>query len=439
MPNGIIEIGGGEIYATGKAKYLESCGWDVRMFFKAPANSESKIPALKKYLKVGGDCFFLQQPPYKLKKYEQETALNTMIQKLNLHDLNNCEIIIESYHHINAFWGELLAAKLGARHIFVSTAEYYRTDPFYEENLDFFYFKWQRNELAYSEPDMLIKLFKGYKNITAAKYNMPKVVREPDAVQDVDFPIDKIQKLDWNICHIGRITKEYVPAVITGVAEFARRHPDKKINFIFVGDITFRRDFIVKSFSGINNALITALGDMVPIPRILFSKVDVILAMAGAATHTSQEGVFLINGSAKNPYRTPGVLGYDTKDTIYGEGTFSYVEALENVLVKKLYDKSKFDYPKQKPAEWYYNNFWTIVENAAPEKEYYVQRLSQERIRDWTAIFPFCTISRGARLILFGATEIAKDYKKQIQSQANSQIEFGRGYIKQIYNPPIMK
>lgn len=440
LPNGIIEIGGGELYVAGKAQYLESCGWDVRMFFKASANSESKIPALKKYLKVGGDCFFLQQPPYKLKKYEQETALNTMIQKLNLSDLNNCEIIIESYHHINAFWAELLAAKLGARHIFVATGEYYRTEPFYEENLDYFYFKWKRNEFAYSVLGMIGKLFNGYKNITAAKYDMPEFVREPDAVQDVhDFPIDKIPKMDWNICHIGRITKEYVPGVITGVAEFARRHPDKKINFIFVGDINFRRDFIIKSFEGVNNVILTALGDMVPIPRILFSKVDVICAMAGAATHTVHEGPYLIVGSAKNPYRTPGVLGYDTKDTIYGDGTFSYVEALENVLVKKLYDKRNFDCPKQKPAEEYYKNFWTIVEKAAPTKEYYVERLSQERIREWTAIFPFGMVSRGARVILFGATEIAKDYKKQIQSQQNSQIEFGEDYIKNLVPKPYCK
>ena len=435
----IHPVGGTQTYTAGKAKYLQENGWNVYIFFSAPNVGQSAIPYLTQYIKTGGGFSFLSIPPYKLKLFEQDYCINLMINRLNLSNSDDYEIIIESHYDIGGYWAELLAARIKARHIFVCCNEVYRDEipgKYYEDNLDFFYFKWQRNELAYSKKNMLVRLFNGYKNITAAKYDMPKIVRDPDAVQDVDFPLDAIQKLDWNICHIGRIVKDYVPYAIEGVAELARRHPDKKINFIFVGDVTPRRDFIMNTFKNIDNVQLTALGDMVPIPRILFSKIDVILAIAGAARHASQEGVFLINGSAKNPEKTPGVLGYDTKDNVYGEGTFSYVEALENVLVKKLYDKRNFDYPKQKPTEWYYNNFWTIVEKAAPKKEYYVERLSQERIRDWTAIFPFGSISKGARIILFGATEIAKDYKKQIQSQQNSKIEFGRNYIKQNYNTP---
>lgn len=443
IAHGIKLIGGMEMVTAGMAKYLESLGWKVYIFSPESSKGKTAIPSLNPYLKIGGDCTFLWTPTYKFKRYEQEQNLNFMLRKLNLPNINDCEIIIQSCSTPRAFWAELLAAKLNARHFFIASEETYRgnLEHYYEENLDFFYFKLQRNEIIPSNITMLTKLFNGYKNVTNTLYEMPLFIREQDPVQDVDFPtLNKIQKLDWNICHIGRANKDYFPYVVKGVAEFARRHPDKSINFIFVGDITAKQNFIINSFQGIKNVTLLALGDLVPIPRSLFSKIDVILAMAGSASYISQEGVFLINGSAKNPERTPGVLGYDTKNTIYGDGTFSYVEALENVLVKKLYDKSKFDYPKKNPAEWYYNNFWTIVKNAAPEKEYYVKRLSQERIRDWTAIFPFGTISKGARIILFGATEIAKDYKKQIESQQNSQIEIGRGYIKQIYNtPPIMK
>ncbi len=434
----IFEVGGMQMYCAGKAKYLQENGWKVYIFFSGPNVGQSAIPYLTQFIKTGGGLNFLFTRPYKLKLFEQDYCINLMVSRLNLSNPNDYEIILESHYDIGAYWAELLASRIKARHIFVCCNEVYRDEipgRFYEENLDFFYFKWQRNELVCFEKSCNA-LFNGYKNITAPLYDMPDTVVEQEPIQDVDFPIDKIQKLDWNICHIGRIIKDYVPAVITGVAELARRHPDKKINFIFVGDVNQRRDFIMSTFKNIDNVQLTALGDMVPIPRILFSKVDVVCAISQSARFAANQGVLTIVANAKNPEKTPGVLGYDTKEQVYGEGKFSYVEALENVLVKHLYDGKTYSLPKLKPSEEYYKDFWTIVKNAAPTKEYYIQRLSQERIRDWTAIFPFGMISRGARIILFGATEIAKDYKKQIQSQANSQIEFGCGYIKKFYNTP---
>ena len=265
---------------------------------------------------------------------------------------------------------------------------------------------------------------------------MPWTVREQDAVQDVAFPIEQVNKLDWNICHIGREDKDYVPFVIEGVGELARRHPDKKIQLIMVGQVNFRLNLIKQTFRDLPNIFVMFLGDMVPIPRILFSKVDVVCAISQSARFAANEGVLTIAGCADNPARTPGVLGYDTKDQVHGEDTFSYVEAFERVLVKRLYDGKKYSLPKLRPAEEYYDKFWTIVRNAAPVKEYYTQRISQERIRTWTAIFPFGSVARGARIIFFGENDITKDYRRQIDSQQNISTEFGRDYVKNFKPQP---
>ena len=53
----------------------------------------------------------------------------------------------------------------------------------------------------------------------------------------------------------------------------------------------------------------------------------------------------------------------------------------------------------------------------------------QERIRKWTAIFPFGSVARGARIIFYGATEIYKDYRRQIKSQSGTRMEIGKGSI----------
>ena len=433
----ICPIGGMEMYTAGRAKYLESCGWKVYILSPEPMNAKTLIPSLEKYLKVGGGCEFLIKPPYKFRSYEQESALNIMIKKLNLPNLKNCEIVVESCSGARTCWAELLAAKLKARHIFIASEEDYRQDwQIYDEILPFMYFKLMRNEMV-TDDETARRLFNGYKNVKEPLIKFPALIREQDAVQDVDFPqIDQIQKLDWNICHIGRVTKTFVPYFIEGVAELAKRYPDKNINLMFVGDIEGRRNFIMKTFEGIDNVQITALGSLVPIPRILFSKIDVVCGIAQSARFAANEGTLTIVGSTDNLEKTRGVLGYDTDSQTFGEGNFSYCEALENVLVKRLYDNQTYGLPKLLPAEEYYKNFQFVFDNAAPTKEYYVEGLTRERIRDWIAIFPFGVIAKGARIIIVGSNDISTDYKKQLQTQNNIQVMYGENYIKPVAPTP---
>lgn len=428
----IITIGGMQMYVAGKANYLQNRNWQVYVFFEGPREAKSAIPYLTQYIKSGGGMNFFSTPPYKMKKYEQNYYLSIMLDRLELYNANEYEIIIESHADILGYWAELLAAQIGARHFFICCNEIYRPtqtlpNKTYEDNLDFFYFKWQRNELVGSK-SVINKLFNGYKGVTKTLVEIPDNVREQDAIQDVDFPIEKIHRADWNICHIGRAMKDYVPSVIEGVGELARRYPNRTINFIMVGNADVRQVLLEQTFHNLPNVLITLLGDLVPIPRVLFTKIDVVCAISQSARFAANEDILTIVGSSSEPTRTPGVLGYDVKEQVYGKGTFSYLEALENVLVKKIYTGKSYILPKLKPAEEYYDNFWTIVKNASPVKEYYVPRLSQERIRTWTAIFPFGTVGRGARVIFFGKNEITKDYQRQIESQNNTLREFRKDY-----------
>ena len=434
----LANIGGAEMYTAGKVLYLKKLGWEVQCFSLSLGydivGRKAIIPFLDEYLQKGNGLFtFLNFPTYYFRRSEQEIFLRMLIAQIGLKNPQEYEIIIESQDIAVGLWAELLASKIGARHFHIFLHEWYVKQ--YHDNVDFFYFKWKRNELIAGEKSINM-VFQGYKNVTKTLYTMPNTIRELDPIQDVDFPIDKIQKKDYNICHIGRIVKNYVPYVIEGVAEFARRHPDKTICFMFVGNVAERQDFIIKTFATLRNVEVVAFGDMVPIPRILFTKVDVVCAIAQSARFAANEGILTITGNADTPNKSPGVLGYDTKEQTFGEVKFSYVEALENVLVKRLYDNQEYQLPKLKPAEEYYEKFWTIVQNAAPTKEYYVEKLSKERFRTFMAIFPFGVIAKGARIILFGATEIAKDYRQQIKSQQNNKFEIGYGYIKQFYTPP---
>ena len=419
-------IGGTELYVAGKAKYLEDNGWEVYVCTGEHSNDGScLISSLNKYLNIGGGWTFLNVPTYKMKKFEQEQILNFMINRLNLLNYADCEIIFESHVPNGGYWMELLAQRVQGKHFVVAIHEDFTVPGYtYRDNLDFFYFKWQRNEII-GHTEFIRNLFNGYKNVTKPLINMPDTIREQDPIQDVPFNnIESLQKLDWNICHIGRTIKPYVAFAIIGVGELAKRYPNKKIHFMMIGDAKYRYDLLQKTFNGLPKVKLTFFGDLAPIPRILFSKFDVVIAGAGSALFAADEGVLTINANP-NTDKTPGVLGYDTKDILYGKDVqnhISYVEALENVLVKRLYDNKKYKMPEILPAKIYYDKFWGIVKNSAQTKEYYVEKLSQERIRNWIAIFPFGIVPKNSRIILYGATEIRKDYIQQVNGQKYCQI-----------------
>lgn len=440
IPHGIVGVAGMELHTAGLIQYLESVNCGIRILTNESRESVPIIPCIRKYYAIGSGLSFLETLPYKYKKVEQEYFLNVMVAALHLpNHLDEYDIFIESYSSPRALWAELLAAKLNARHIFIASEENYREpQQCYVENFPFFYFKLTRNEIIGSVAT-ITRLFNGYKNVEGPFINYPEFVREAYPIQDVEYPLfDHIQKLDWNICHIGR-PKDYVPHAIMGVSELAKRHSDKTISFLLIGNANPYIPLIKEKFNGLNNVSIHFSGVLFPIPRIIFSKFKVVLAISQTAMFAANEDALTIVGTADKPDRTSGVLGYDTDNTIYGKPTYTYLEALENIFVKRLYDNKQYQLPKLTPSEEYYKNIWTILDTVTQNDKQYYTSISEPRIRDWTAIFPFGIIARGARVILFGATEIAKDYRKQIESQNNSQVEFGEDYVKQMKPSPYCK
>ena len=125
----IREIGGTQMYTAGKANYLQNRGWQVYVFTKDSREGKSVIPSLTQYIRPGGGMNFLAMPPYRLKTFEQDFCLNEMLSRLNLVSGEDYEIIIESHDDKFAYWAELLAAKIGARHFFMCCNEFYRPTP----------------------------------------------------------------------------------------------------------------------------------------------------------------------------------------------------------------------------------------------------------------------------------------------------------------------
>ena len=366
----IRHIGGTQLYIAGKAKYLEKNGWKVYVFFSDKKGITSDIPYLDKF--ANGAVLGLETQPGSYFKNIQEKVIMKMVEHVGWekHD----EIVIESHADTFALWGELLAVQLGAKHYcFICNEIFQGPGKCYQDNMDFFYFKLQRRELAGIHKDSISKLFSEYKKILPNQ-NVVFVAANDGAVQDVNNDVlNKIKKKDWTICYIGRITKQYVNSIIDDLCSFAEKYQDKEIQIVFVGDVTKKKQYIKEHFSTLKNITVIELGNLVPIPRKMFRMVDVVIAGSGCATCASMEGAFTIVPDARNCLAN-GLLGYDTLSSLYHEENVQQMhfdEALERVLVQKIYNRKKFNLPPERKAEEYYREHFALIEKSNQNKEYY--------------------------------------------------------------------
>lgn len=366
----IHPIGGMQTYVAGKAKYLEREGWKVTVFFSGRNNEGGcAVKSLEKY--TAGWFPEIAIPPGNWPDAMRKSTLRAMRELLGSLD---GKVIVESQASAYALWGELLASQTGAKHFcFICNETFRGKDRFYEEYLGFFDFKHNRRELAGIHSSSLSQLFDGYKDV-APEENYVFTAAYDEPVQDVDNPpVREMQRLDWNICYIGRIEKGYVSAIIEGVFDFSQAHPEKKIQFIFVGNGKKRAELISQTFSGTQNVKLTFLGDCVPIPRMLYSKVDVVIAGSGSAMMSARENALTILADAKD-FTTCGVLGIDTFDMLYHEKnskTMSYQKVLEKIFVLKEYENKKISVDMGKPCGYYYSEHFDMIARSNQDAQYY--------------------------------------------------------------------
>ncbi len=158
----IHPIGGNQSFTAGMADYLESNGWQVVILFPGYSLGKCAISRLDNYLN-GGHPFLGNEFPNLLSEMELDDRFNRVIKRMDylLADYN--VIYIASQNQKLALWAEFFAKKLSAKHLcFFTTEEYRGPNTYFEEYMDFYKYKFMRNELFALN---VKKLFEGYINI----------------------------------------------------------------------------------------------------------------------------------------------------------------------------------------------------------------------------------------------------------------------------------
>lgn len=373
----ITGSGGVQCYVASKAKYLESIGWHVVVISGNYPNDKTrcKIEYLNKFLSNGTPETWLL--PYRLPHRFVEKVVTHLVSLVGTIN-NGDETIVESWDVSSSLWGELLASRIKGRHIFWAANETYRgKDVPYDEKIGFYMYKMDRGEI-FSSISAANRLFAGYKEYKQGDFKESIITEDP--VQDVECDeLSSISSCDWTICYIGRSNKPYVPNIYLGINEFAKKHPNKSIQFVIVGDVGEQRKVLTKIDA--NNLKIIELGDLYPLPRSLFSLVDVVIAGSGSARHSADEGALVITADVETQ-RSHGLLGYDTNESIYGienkaNGSLdiSFCEALERALVRQIWRNQPNKWVKSPGIDICTNDQFAIIKEANDKLEYYDEKL----------------------------------------------------------------
>jgi len=363
-------LGGMQYFDFGKSEYLRKKGYQVYLFYSGSSNGNCAIKGLNQYLY--GGINELSIPPYKVFGYVRRNVLKK-IKKIIGSVIPGEEVWIESHKDPIAQWAELLAEDLNVRHVIFCCSERLHISTYYQ-NLDFYDFKHKRKEFCGESYDTVTKLFDGYKEVKPSEHYIFTPYEE--SVYDYDNSIvNKLKRDEWNICYIGRITKLYVPQIINDVGVFAKRHAGRRIQFLIVGDASAKKEEIRTKLYNIPNLKVTELGDLIPIPRKLFSFCDVVIAGSGSAKCAVYEGVPVIVCDAWNGM-SDGVLGYETMDALYHDGMVeqsTYDISLEKIFVEKLHEVKEFKYPKRKAGDEFYQEQLDFIK-ADFGKKYYTAK-----------------------------------------------------------------
>ncbi len=325
--NSIVNMGGGQKYCSNKVKELEKQGFHVFVF--SSTTGEIILDNLKKYQ----DCIIpeMRLHPRYYNKDNRKRVIDKILKIIKWNENDNC--LLDSADIPHAEWGELIAEKIGSRHICYLIDEDFRTK---KEDVDFLLFKLKRHELYGTSEQSLPHLFEGYYLV---KENEKFFFNAycTNVVEDIECDlVDRITPNAINIGYFGRLDKSYIKKSIEKSIAFFDKHANKRFNLILIGgsDSLNTESSIRALVEKRENLELFITGFLNPIPRKLLKCLDVCVASAGCAIVAHKCGVLTINVNTLTG-DVAGIMG-DTcavgEDFRYSESNYEMTLILEDIL-----------------------------------------------------------------------------------------------------------
>lgn len=304
LVNEIGNVGGGQLYVASKAQWLESEGWDVDIYYFD--RSEIMIPYMKKH--EGNYIRNFEFRFFSLSDKELEETTRHIIGDSTSED----RVVIESFSQIMAVWGEHIASKIGAKHLFYNLGEKGGYDKREEA---FLRFKLNQHLLYGINTKSIPSILPGADGDSTA---LSAVGCAPSNAADIDDPRMKLIPSDgFNVLCVSRLEKHYVTPMAREVIEFAADCPEP-VNFIIVGDTpnVKERNAFKELLDNKPNLRPIYWGYAFPVTRKLYQRADVFVGCAASSRRACNENTPTITVDVTD-FQGIGILGETTQNRLY--------------------------------------------------------------------------------------------------------------------------
>lgn len=358
-------LGGGEIYTRNKLEAASKQGYTSIVIYAWKRGPVLYVQDLKKY--ENNICKYLKFSP---SFYNHEKRNDILKKVMSFIPDANENSIIETHEPSMVGWGELLANRLRCRHLIFLLDE--KPQIRNRQEFEYYKFKYDRKELYGITRNVLPAMFADWwQNIPAingyfmSAYCTNSLVEQP-CPQKYIFP-----KADYTITSIGRIEKDFVIPMVHSVLEFANRHRDKHINFIFIGGAFNREPInkIRKILSHSSNLFFFITGRIFPIPSGLVKQGDVNISSAGSCWISEDCGIPTISVDS-NDSKGIGVFQRSTPNSLFrgeSEPPIEIEDLLERVLIHRDFVKED----RLKLPSFDFSMHWQVLEQCSLKKNYF--------------------------------------------------------------------
>lgn len=357
-------MGGAQMYLYSKYKTLAEQGWDVTLLHAS--RKPSILPILKDLHNAIPELLF-QTNCYTKRRVNK--VINHIIQTYFTKEYE--EIIIESTCIPQSTWAELLAQRVGGKHLAFLLQE---INVLHRNHVDFIKFKQDRNELAGIKKDTITRMFQSYIPFNASEANFLTAYGCANTVYDVEHPIVeqvKALNVDYIIGSVGRLDKPFVMPSLDKIYYFIAQHPKNTFALVLLGGSS---DFniisnIMNKFKQLSNCKLLISGFLFPLPKAVFPLIDVFIGTAGSANVAMREGCISISIDAVDCLPI-GILGQTTNNSLSrsaGELPLDLCVLLDEVLFKKKYNRTEAT-PIPCPD---YTSHFEFIYSSKQEKAYY--------------------------------------------------------------------
>lgn len=326
---------GANMYIYNKTRFLREKGWQTFVF--SAEQGDILIPGLREYSNMQYPCLRFYPACF------SEKTINSFLDRVETDiDSNSCdEVVIESTNMTSALWGELLASRLGCKHLAFIMQERFS---FSAREKDFVRFKLNRYELA-GITEKSVGLMIGDENLPLNQSMRVRAVCT-NTIDECEDPFSSLldPSAAMTIGSIGRLEKPYVMPMLRELKKILS--DGKKYNLVMVGGTRAQKQYekIKRLFSDLPNVRLIITGYLFPIPKTLIDSCDFFISSAGSATATyyQKRPTIALNPNDGSIIGVTGLTYRLGEHTIYSDNYD--ISELERIIKLTLEKREEIEY-----------------------------------------------------------------------------------------------